>query len=141
MAFNRKAIRERMAATIKAGLSTDMNAYPYVKGVPQVPCVIVVPAESYFEAEPNLGPCVNGVLNYEIWFLYRTGPSGEGQMLHDTAVDEARDALEADAMLGGLGGLTTGADRYRQRMQWDTADGQAVFDWGVLEVAVRPKRT
>lgn len=141
MGFNRQAIRERMAATIKAGVSASVNVYPYVKGVPLPPAVLIMPAEDYFEAEPNLGPCVNGKLNYEIWFLYRPGPGGEGQQQHDKLIDEARDALEGDAMLGGLGGLTTGPDRYRQRMQWDTADGQAVFDWGVLEVVVAPKRT
>lgn len=141
MGFNRKAIRERMAATVKAGVSADVNVYPYVRGVPTPPAVLIVPSEDYFEAEPNLGPCVSGTLNYEVWFLYRPGPGGEGQMLHDVTVDEARDALEGDAKLGGLGALTTGPDRYRQRMQWNDADAQAVFDWGVLEVAVRPKHS
>lgn len=137
--FDRKGIRTRMVSTIKAGVTLGLNGYPYVRGVPQAPCVLVMPADSYFEIDPNMGPCINGTLNYEVWFLFRPGPAGEGQEQYDLAVDEARAALEADVQLGGLGALTTGNDRYRQRMQWDPTDGQAVFDWGVLEVAVRPK--
>lgn len=140
MGFRRQEIRERIVDTIAAGLTDELNGYPYVRGVPQAPCFLVVPAEDYFEAEPNLGPCVNGTLNFEIWFLFRPGPGGDGQMMYDQVVDEARDALEGDVKLGGLGALTTGNDRYRQRMQWDSTDGQAIFDWGTLEVAVRPKR-
>lgn len=106
MSFDPTVIREALAARIKAGISRDVNVYPY--DTPKVmPCICIREPSDYLAYHQSFGDDNPLVAMRLVIDIITTAPSEDGQLFLDAlrAVGTAAsvpDAIEEDRTLGGV---------------------------------------